>query len=179
MHRFPEDQTQQAVERLPADLLVPDDRPTRARVAHCSGRRVGVGVEQMMVRLVTLLTASMIKVAHPVLGQVLPSSSCGEDGNREKALPRCVDQMNEQDGSPSTPEDTSFDLPIVPAIQASPERIRRAWLLALQERFPYLCAWYGQSTRHWWALLGGQLVEQETADALARQVARWRAGDPL
>jgi hypothetical protein len=80
---------------------------------------------------------------------------------------------------PSEPDDTSFDLPAVPNAEAPPEQLRQDLLQRLRKQFPHLCAWYGEATRHWWAMLGGRLVERETAAALAETITRWRAGDAI
>lgn len=87
--------------------------------------------------------------------------------------------MDMSAGFSDASDDTSFDLPEVSAVEMTVEQVRQASLRSLRERFPHLCVWYGEHTQRWWAMLGGRLVEQETADALARQVARWRSGEPI
>ncbi|GAA4088599.1 hypothetical protein [Actinomadura miaoliensis] len=42
---------------------------------------------------------------------------------------------------------------------------------ALEERFPGVRVWYGLATRKWWALEGGRLLEADTPEDLAGQIA--------
>jgi hypothetical protein len=42
---------------------------------------------------------------------------------------------------------------------------------SLEERFPGACVWYGLATRKWWALEGGRLLEADTPEHLAGQIA--------
>jgi hypothetical protein len=51
------------------------------------------------------------------------------------------------------------------------ERLRTPAARALEERFPGVRAWYGLSTRSWWALEDGRLIEAATAEHLAEQIA--------
>jgi hypothetical protein len=40
----------------------------------------------------------------------------------------------------------------------------------LRRRFPAVCLWFGTSTRHWWAVLNGHLIEARTPEELGRHI---------
>jgi hypothetical protein len=54
------------------------------------------------------------------------------------------------------------------AVNSSAEA-RRATIRAFREQL-HVMAWYGTYTRHWWALVGGRLLEADQPGQLAQMV---------
>jgi hypothetical protein len=65
------------------------------------------------------------------------------------------------------------DLPICAHPTASTTALTVDPALALdilRRRFPGLCLWFGNSTRHWWAVVDGDLLEAGTPEELGRRI---------
>jgi hypothetical protein len=73
--------------------------------------------------------------------------------------------VNGPDGAPATHP---------PARTASPARLRQLAAQGIQERFPGVCLWYGESTGHWWAVVdradGARLLEGQDAGELSGRI---------
>ena len=53
----------------------------------------------------------------------------------------------------------------------APSAAERAVATQLRHRFPTVPVWFGEHTRHWWALAADRLVEAGTPQELAAAVA--------
>lgn len=72
------------------------------------------------------------------------------------------DLTNREDGtgpSPSARESVAVP-PHDPALALS----------LLRRRFPTVCLWFGTSTRHWWAVVDGRLLEACTPQELGLRI---------
>jgi hypothetical protein len=47
----------------------------------------------------------------------------------------------------------------------------------LRRRFPTVCLWFGTSTRHWWAVANGHLIEALTPEELGRHLDLANVGE--